>query len=206
MARTEAMTQIQLGDGKMLDLPTQKNEIRQAALARRDALSPEWRAVASADAARRAADKVAQRAAIVAGFLPIRSEIDAQPLMLELATRGMRLCLPCIVDAETIVFRAWTQGEPLQEMKLATRGPLDSAEEVSPDVIMMPLAAFDSMGNRLGYGGGFYDRAVARQIALGIHPSLIGMAFACQEVEHIPAESHDVPMSSVITETGFRGF
>ena len=112
----------------MADHAARKDELRQAALARRDALSPQWRAEASIEAARNGAGAIALEAgAVVAGFLPIRSEIDPTPLMQRLAQGGARLCLPCIVDAETIVFRAWRPGDPLQDMKLATRGATGSA-------------------------------------------------------------------------------
>lgn len=189
----------------MTHLAALKDELRRAALSRRDALSPEWRAAASLDAARMGADAIAvQSGAVVAGFLPIRSEIDPTPLMQGLARRGANLCLPSIVDAETIVFRAWKPGDALREMALATRGPVDSAEEVSPDIILMPLAAFDAGGNRLGYGGGFYDRALARLSGRGLAPRLIGLAFACQEVERSPAETHDVPITEILTENGLR--
>lgn len=189
----------------MTNLAALKDELRQAALARRDALPPDWRAAASLDVARLGAEAIAlQPGAAVAGFLPIRSEIDPTPLMQGLAQRGARLCLPAIVDARTIVFRAWKPGDPLREMALATRGPADSAEEVAPDIILMPLAAFDARGNRLGYGGGFYDRALARLSDRGLTPRLIGLAFACQEVERIPAETHDVPIAEILTENGLR--
>jgi 5-formyltetrahydrofolate cyclo-ligase len=187
------------------DLALLKDELRQAALARRDALSPEWRASASVDAALKGIDAMDVRAgAVIAGFLSIRTEIDPMPLMHELATLGANLCLPSIVDRSTIVFRAWKPGDPLRDMELTTRGPLDNAPEATPDIILMPLAAFDSRGNRLGYGGGFYDRAVERLLNRGVRPRLIGLAFACQEVEEIPAEPHDIPISEILTEKGLR--
>lgn len=191
----------------MTELAALKDEVRQAALARRDALSPEWRATASVDVALAGMDAIKiEPGAIVAGFLSIRTEIDPMPLMHELVTKGASLCLPSIVDPQTIVFRAWKPGDPLRDMLLTTRGPLDTAEEVNPDIILMPLSAFDPRGNRLGYGGGFYDRAIARLLASGRKPRLIGLAFSCQEVEHIDAEAHDIPISAILTEKGFRTF
>lgn len=182
-----------------------KQVMRLAALARRDALTPEWRATASQHAATMGGQAIElEPGAVVAGFLPIRSEIDPRPLMYALAERGARLSLPFIVDDETIVFKSWQEGDPLVELKLGTSGPQPTAPDLDPSIMLVPLAAFDACGERIGYGGGYYDRAIQRLASRGLHPRIIGLAFSCQEVDAIPAESHDIRIREVLTETGLR--
>lgn len=142
----------------------------------------------------------------VSGFLPIRSELDLRPTMALLAGRGARLCVPAILDRETIVFRELVRGAPLVDMGFGTYGPGPEADILEPDLMLVPLAAFDARGHRIGYGAGYYDRAIARLRASGRAPRLVGTAFACQEVEQVPAEAHDVPLPEIITESGLRRF
>lgn len=180
-----------------------KQTLRQTVLARRDGLTPEWRAQASQALARHGQAALDLSAGmVVAGFLPIRSEVDPRPLMAGLHTQGARLCLPAILDRETIVFRQYHPDMKLVEMALKTQGPGPEAPELLPDVILLPLAGFDAMGNRLGYGAGFYDRAIAKMAAQGHHPRLIGLAFAIQSLPQIPAEPHDRPIEAILTEDG----
>lgn len=184
---------------------TLKHEMRNSVLAKRDALAPEWRLEASKGAAIQALrDFTLAPGAIVAGFLPIRSEIDPRPFMLALMEKGARLCVPAILDRENIVFRAWKPEDPLEEMAFKTLGPPASAPELTPDIMLLPLSAFDQAGNRIGYGGGFYDRYLAQLAAQEKRVRVIGMAFGCQEVEAIPVEPHDFPIGEIVTENGLR--
>ncbi len=181
-----------------------KPDIRKAALARRDATDPVWRLEAALALADHASWFDVPPGAIVAGFLPIRSEIDLRPLLQTLSSRGHRLCLPVVIDRETIVFRAFERDAPLVSTGFGTTGPGPDAAVVDPDVIFLPMAAFDAAGNRLGYGAGHYDRAIARLHQRGLKPRLIGCAFECQEVPAIPADVHDVAVDAIATETGLR--
>lgn len=138
----------------------------------------------------------------VAAFLPIRSEIDLRPLVQALAERVKRICLPVVLDRQTIVFKEYLPGSDLFDTGFGTSGPGEKAQVVDPDVLLMPLAAFDGFGNRLGYGAGHYDRAIARLHQKGYQPKLVGVAFDCQRVAAIPADAHDVPLHTVLTETG----
>ena len=187
--------------------PTETKKIlRDDALARRDALDPEWRAAASlamADAAERIA---VAPGTIVSGFLPIRSEIDLRPLMAALARGGARLCLPVVLDRATIVFREYRPGMALVGTGFGTSGPGAEAQVLDPAVMLTPLAAFDAAGNRIGYGAGHYDRAIARLHAKGMAPRLIGVAFDCQRVDAVPAEAHDVRLGEALSESGLRRF
>ncbi|TDH35101.1 5-formyltetrahydrofolate cyclo-ligase [Pseudohoeflea suaedae] len=183
-----------------------KNQLRKTALARRDALPISQRiekSLAMADAAGRISF---DPGTVISGFLPIRSEPDLRPLMAALRDRGARLCLPVVLDRETIVFRDFVRGEGLVDTGFGTVGPGEGAEVLDPDIMLMPLAGFDAAGNRLGYGAGHYDRAIARLRVRSKSVRLIGTAFETQFVEAIPAEDHDVPLDELITETGLRSF
>ena len=87
-----------------------------------------------------------------------------------------------------------------------TTGPGGDAEILDPDILLVPLSVFDGEGQRIGYGAGHYDRAIARLHAKGRQPVLIGIAFDCQEVASVPAEPHDVALHAVLTESGLRWF
>ncbi len=183
-----------------------KKQLRKSALARRDALDLVWRIEVATDMAA-AADLLAiEPGTVVSGFWPMRSEVDIRPLMMELASRGARLCLPAILDRETIVFRELVRGAPMIDMGFGTLGPDERAAELEPAVMLVPLAAFDRQGNRIGYGAGFYDRAIARLREKGLAPRLVGIAFDCQRVDTIPADAHDVPLDAIWTESGLRPF
>lgn len=184
-----------------------KARLREAALSARDGLDPVERIEMSIAACEHCdAWLEFPPGAIVSGFFPIRSEIDLRPLMDRLAARGARLCLPVVLDRQTIAFRELVRGAELVATGFGTVGPGGDAAILDPDILLMPLAAFDGRGNRIGYGAGHYDRAIARLLAEGRRPRLIGMAFSVQEVDSVPCESHDVALHAVVTERGVRPF
>ncbi|MBW3096313.1 5-formyltetrahydrofolate cyclo-ligase [Pseudohoeflea coraliihabitans] len=183
-----------------------KQSLRRAVLDRRDRLPVQSRIEKSLAMEGHAAALQIAPGTLVAGFLPIRSEPDLRPLLVRLRECGARLCLPVVVDRQTIVFRAFDRDTGLVETGFGTRGPADDAAVVSPDVILLPLAAFDRRGHRLGYGAGHYDRAIARLRAEGRSVRLVGAAFDMQETDLIAAEAHDVPLDEVLTESGLRRF
>lgn len=143
---------------------------------------------------------------VISGFMPIRSEVDTRSLMEALRTRGGRLVLPVVLDRETIVFRAFDADTTLVKTGFGTTGPGPDADVLDPDILLVPLSVFDGQGQRIGYGAGHYDRAIARLHGKGRFPILIGVAFDCQEVPSVPAEPHDVPLHAVLTESGLRWF
>jgi 5-formyltetrahydrofolate cyclo-ligase len=184
-----------------------KKALRTEALGRRDALEAPWRIEASLGMSALAAESIdITPGDIVSGFLPIRSEADLRPTMAVLRDKGARLCLPVILDRQTIVFRELVRGAPLVDTGFGTSGPGPDAEVLDPTVMLVPLSAFDGRGHRIGYGAGHYDRAIARLHARGLHPRLIGIAFTCQQVDHVPDEPHDVPMPHILTESGLLRF
>jgi 5-formyltetrahydrofolate cyclo-ligase len=191
----------------MSSLKELKTQLRGEALGRRDALDPAWRIEAALQVADRGAPALSfAPGTIISGFLPIHSEIDLRPLMARLAERGARLCLPVVLDRETIVFRELVRGAEMVSTGFGTSGPGPEAAVLDPEIMLMPLAAFDRRGHRLGYGAGHYDRAIDRLHQRGLKPHLIGIAFDCQEVERVPNESHDVMLAEILTEQGLRRF
>ena len=110
------------------------------------------------------------------------------------------------VPAGTIVFRRFMPGDTLVAGGFGTTFPSAQAPTVEPDVIILPVVAFDRAGMRLGYGRGFYDRAIARQREAGREPKLLGIAFAVQEVTGIPHEPHDVRLDWIVTDKEILDF
>jgi 5-formyltetrahydrofolate cyclo-ligase len=180
---------------------TSKADLRTAALARRDALSHEHCIAAAQAIAKRGLPFELAPGAVVAGYSPIRSEIDPAPLMRKLATHGARLVLPAIAArGQSLRFRAWHPNDRLLPGPLGILEPSPAAAEITPDIVLVPLAAFDRSGHRIGYGAGHYDRTLA-QLRKSKALVAIGLAFAAQEVEAVPALSHDVALDYVLTET-----
>lgn len=178
-----------------------KNDLRGAALARRDGLDAQMRAAGS-EAIAEAVIGIAAlaEAEIVGGFWPIRSEVDPRPLLERLFARGQRVALPKVTP-DGLVFREWKAGEALVPGRFGLSEPRDDLPALDPAALIVPLAAYDRHGHRIGYGRGYYDQAIARLSRNG--PVLtVGIAFSVQAVEHVPAESHDQPLDHLITEAG----
>jgi 5-formyltetrahydrofolate cyclo-ligase len=180
--------------------PRSKATLRAAALAARDELSAAERAAAAQAIAKRGLPFEIAPGTVVAGYSPIRSEIDPAPLLRELAAQGARLALPTITArGQSLRFRAWHPNDRLLPGPLGILEPSPGAAEVTPDIVLVPLAAFDRAGHRIGYGAGHYDRTLAN-----LHKSkgfmAIGLAYAVQEVEAVPALAHDVALDCVLTD------
>jgi len=177
-----------------------KAALRQQAMARRDALPADARkAAAEAIAGRKFPLSIAP-GAIVSGFMPLKSEINPLPLLHRLAENGARLALPVVAGrGKPLIMREWAWGEPLAAGVWGIREPKPEAAEVEPDILLVPLLAFDRAGHRIGYGAGYYDMTInglrARKAV-----SAIGIAFAAQEVEKISATPRDARLDLVLTE------
>ena len=138
------------------------------------------------------------RGKVLSGYWPMRGEADPRPAM---ATHDGPLCLPVVTaKAVPLVFRQWT-GEPLVPGPFGTSHPPDSQPVLRPRVLIVPLAGFDARGNRIGYGGGYYDRTLQLLRETG-DVTAIGLAFAVQELPAIPAEPFDQPLDLIVTDRG----
>jgi 5-formyltetrahydrofolate cyclo-ligase len=177
-----------------------KNVFRQTALVRRDALSAEQRNGGAQIIAATPLPIELPRGAIVAGYSPINSEVDPFPLMRALAGKGATLALPVVIARDhTLIFRAWEVNEALVRGQYGILQPSSDAAEVDPDIVLVPLAAFDRAGHRIGYGRGYYDRTLQNLRAIK-KITVIGVAFAVQEIDMAPALPHDEQLDCVLTE------
>jgi 5-formyltetrahydrofolate cyclo-ligase len=177
-----------------------KVELRTAALARRGALPEQASAAAAAAIAAREPPFAVVPGAVVAGYAPIRGEIDPFPLMRALVARGACLALPVVTrQGLPLQFRSWRDGEALHRSPLGILEPAPNAPDVVPDIVLVPLAAFDALGHRIGYGAGHYDCTLE---SLRAQRPIIaaGLAFAMQQIELVPAAAHDVVLDCVLTE------
>jgi 5-formyltetrahydrofolate cyclo-ligase len=177
-----------------------KARLRREALARRDALAPQLRQAAAETLAARNFPIDIEPGVLVSGFSPIGSEINPLPLMRRLVGRGARLALPVVMGrGQPLVMRAWALGEPLDKGQWGIREPRSGAPEVKPDILLVPFAAFDRSGHRIGYGAGYYDLTLA---ALRVHKPIlaVGLAYAAQEIAAVPATARDVRLDLVLTE------
>jgi 5-formyltetrahydrofolate cyclo-ligase len=177
-----------------------KAALRRQALARRDALPAAERAQAAEAIAAHAFPVAVAPGAIVAGFMPMKSEINPLPLMRKLAAAGARLALPVVAGkGQPLIMRAWGFGEPLSSGVWGIREPPPTAPAVAPDILIVPLLAFDRAGQRIGYGAGYYDMTIAA-LRTKREVVAIGLAFAAQEIAAVPATARDVPLDLVLTE------
>jgi len=185
-----------------------KTELRNATLAKRDAMP--------ADERQRGGEAIAARpfplpiapGMIVSGFMPLKSEINPLPLLRRLAAAGAKLALPAIAGrGKPLTMRAYAFGDDFARGQWGIREPKPEQPEVFPDVLIVPLACFDRAGHRIGYGAGYYDMTIHRLRAMK-KVVAIGIAFAAQEIAKVPATERDERLDLVLTESGtidFRG-
>lgn len=137
---------------------------------------------------------------VVAGTFPMRSELDPRPLMRRLEALGASLALPRTPRrGQPLTFHRWDSETRLVTSRFGVTEPSEETPLVTPDLVLVPLLAFDRTGARLGYGGGYYDVTLAALRSAG--PAFaLGLAFAAQELESVPNEPHDVRLDAVLTE------
>jgi 5-formyltetrahydrofolate cyclo-ligase len=178
-----------------------KAAARRAAYARRRAAHETLGPAAAAAACAQLLALLAGRPGPVSAYLPIRTEIDPGPAMRALAASGLRLCLPVIEGPGLpLRFREWTPGCALAAGPFGAAVPA-AGDWLTPATLIVPLVAFDARRYRLGYGGGFYDRTLARLRAAGpVYAA--GLAYAAQQVPALPVEPSDQPLDAIATETG----
>ncbi len=185
-----------------------KAALRRDASARRDALPAETRSAAAATIAARPFPLPVAAGAIVSGFMPLGNEINPLPLLRALSERGAHLALPVVTArCRPLIMRAWKWGDPLASGVWGIREPMPDAAIVEPDILLVPLLAFDRAGGRLGYGGGYYDLTLL-QLRARKTVVAVGLTFAAQEISNVPTTSRDAPLDLVLTEReviDFRG-
>lgn len=140
---------------------------------------------------------------VISGYVAIGDELDPSPALEALQTAGASIVLPVAgKSGDVLAFRAWQTGDVLEKGRLSTYHPVAKSEPVDPDVMLVPLVAFDAFGYRLGFGGGYYDRTLPK---LREHKSIVayGIGYDDQEVSRVPRESFDAQLDGVITPTRF---
>jgi 5-formyltetrahydrofolate cyclo-ligase len=168
------------------------------------------RAEAAASAGLAEAEAVAERVAelladfpkptVVAGYWPIGTELDVRHTLSHLDLIGFGCALPVVVaKGEPLTFRTWTPQVLMERSGLGILAPAATVPEVDPDVLLVPLLAFDRAGYRLGYGAGFYDRTLER-LRRSKRVTAIGIGFAGQEVDSVPRDQYDQPLDWLVTE------
>ena len=182
-------------------MPNAKKELRAASLERRKSAFELHGSEASRRIAAHGLDFLgAAPGAIVSGFAAVRDEINPAPLMRKLADAGAKLALPAIAGrGKPLIMRAWIFGEPLAFGQWGIREPVPEAPQVAPDILIVPLAAFDRAGHRIGYGAGYYDMTM-NALRAKKKITAIGIAFAAQEIQSIPATERDARLDLVLTE------
>ncbi|MBF0560978.1 MAG: 5-formyltetrahydrofolate cyclo-ligase [Alphaproteobacteria bacterium] len=148
------------------------------------------------------------RGTVVAGYWPLGSELDVRALLDRLRARGCRVALPVVIARNLpLVFRLWRGTGRLEAGLHGTHHPPQVNPRVKPDVVLVPMLAYDRTGLRLGYGGGYYDRTLAalrrRSRRWGI---AVGIAFAGQKIAILPKGAHDQRLDCIVTERGYLPF
>ena len=178
----------------------QKSALRAQVLALRDVMPAAQRQAAAETIAARALPVEVAPGMIVSGFMPMKTEINPLPLLRKLSEQGAHLALPCIAGrGHPLIMRAWKIGDEFKAGQWGIREPLPEAPEIAPDIVIVPLAAFDRTGQRIGYGAGYYDMTLARLRATK-KVVAIGIAFAVQEIAAVPATERDERLDFVLTE------
>ena len=144
-----------------------------------------------------------RRPNIVSGYRPMGAEIDPWPLMQAFARAGATLALPVAFDRDApLEFRAYSNGDPLELDAFNILAPTRTAAIVEPDLVIVPLLAFDRFGSRMGQGAGHYDRTL--EALRSRRPVVVlGLAYAGQQVARVPAEPHDQRLDAILTEKAY---
>jgi 5,10-methenyltetrahydrofolate synthetase len=176
--------------------------LRRDKLAARMALDEQARALLSAGIEKHLAALLTALPPQILGFCaPVRGEFDARPLASRLIELGWQASMPIVEVAQRpMSFRSWT---PISAMDIDRHGiPIPACgKAMVPDVVLLPLVAFDRLGFRLGYGGGYFDRTLATLVP---RPSSIGIGFELARTADIRPQAHDIPLDVIVTEAGIE--
>jgi 5-formyltetrahydrofolate cyclo-ligase len=181
----------------------EKDEIRARMLQARLALGSAWHLESSAALCERIVSLVTGRvppSSIIAGYRPVRGEVDVTPALLRLRAQGYGVALPVIPeDGNILHFRLWQPDLPLTPQRYGIPAPA-AGEDATPDLLLVPLLAFDEKGHRLGYGKGYYDATLSSLRLRRSDLLFIGCAFGFQKLASVPVEPHDARLDMIVTE------
>ncbi len=189
-----------------MDAPAQRRELRQRLAEQRRALTPPVR-IAAAQGLRRSLEQLPEYLtdARVAGYWASHGELPLNLVIPPLATRGQQFLLPVIGKNKQLRFAPWQSGEEVQPNRYGIPEPVAQGELLEPfqlDLVFVPLLGFDRRGNRLGHGGGYYDRSFGflNEQVRPTEPLLVGIGYAFQELPQVDEQAWDVPLDFVATE------
>jgi 5,10-methenyltetrahydrofolate synthetase len=179
--------------------------LRREKIAARTTLAPAEHARLSALLAGHLERAIIECGAQVLAFCwPIRAEFDARELVVRHLARGGRAVIPTVIGAEApMVFRGWTPQAQMTVDPFGIPVPADAGPGATPDLVLLPLVAFDAGGYRLGYGGGYFDRTLAAMVP---RPLAFGVGFEIARAASVRPQVHDIPLDAVITEAGATSF
>ena len=144
---------------------------------------------------------------VVAGFHPFRNEINTLPLLKVFISNGYKTCLPVTpLEDRVLQFREWSPKVNLIRGKYGILEPSQDCNIIEPDMLLVPLLAYDEVGQRLGYGGGYYDQTLKKLISIKKNITSIGVAFKIQRFKKLPIDTFDIPLDAVINEDGLIPF
>lgn len=188
------------------DISTHRNQLRQLIRQRRQALSQEQQQLAAIELVRQfSSQPQLTKLQHIALYLSNDGELDTAPLIQALWQQGKSLYLPILHPHKPgfLVFQQYRSDTPMISNKFGILEPVLDVTQLKslPEIEMigLPLVAFDNQGNRMGMGGGFYDRTLANAVFCQPAPLLVGLAHQCQQVDQVPVESWDVPLDLVVT-------
>lgn len=184
----------------------QRRELRQRLTERRKALTPQQR-IAAAQGLRRSLEQLPEyhTDARVAGYWAVNGELALNLVIPPLLARGQQFLLPLLGAERQLRFAPWSSDEPVEPNRHGIPEPVHVTAPLAPfqlDLVLVPLLAFDRRGQRLGYGGGYYDRSFAflNEQTRPTEPLLVGIAYDFQEVDAIEPARWDVPLDFVATD------
>lgn len=187
--------------------PDRRRELRQRLAEQRRALRPGER-IAAAQGLRRSLEQLPEYLTDtrVAGYWASHGELPLNLVIPPLVERGQQFLLPVIGPGKQLRFAPWQAGEDIQPNRFGIPEPVSPSQWFAPfqlDLVLVPLLGFDRRGNRLGHGGGYYDRAFAflNEQTRPTEPLLVGVAYAFQELPEMAAEPWDVPLDFIATES-----
>lgn len=185
-----------------MDYSFLKHRLRDAAVHKRAGLGADFAQYAARDVMRLADSLPLPENPVISAYWALKTELDLRPLMTAFYNKGVPVCLPVVVGKrESLLFRRWSPQAELVKGLYGTEQPDEKYETVEPNVLFLPLLAFDRQGGRLGYGGGFYDRTVHELRAKNPEVIVVGTGFSAQEIDEVPVEDTDEKMDWILTES-----
>ena len=138
----------------------------------------------------------------IGGYYPSNYEVDILKFLEEASKKKFRITLPVIKSSNKMSFKSWVFKEPLYVNQFGILEPKNSIKEIIPDLIMVPLVAFDNRLNRIGYGKGYYDRSLRKISKIKKNAISLGIAYSFQKCKKIPTNNHDFKLDYIFTEKG----